>query len=90
MQKKFTSCWNIKHRHTQECLSRQEVQESDTGELICLINSDDLENGVVSNDPNADINTCICPETIRPYKARGAVWSLQKAIQYSFNQALDK
>ena len=37
-----------------------------------------------------DYNTCICPDSIRPYKAANAVWSLQKAIKHTFDKALDK
>ena len=37
-----------------------------------------------------DYHTCICPDSIRPYKANGAVWSLQKDIHVTYNRALDK
>ncbi|CAF4222645.1 unnamed protein product, partial [Rotaria sordida] len=38
-----------------------------------------------------DINIrCICPDTVRPYKDDNDQWSLQKAIQYTFNEALSK
>lgn len=58
--------------------------------LICLVNTDDLNDEVTSPDPIDDFNTCICPDTNRPYKAKDAIWSLQKAIKYTFDQALDK
>lgn len=58
--------------------------------LICMVNTDDLDDEIASPDPMDDFNTCICPETNRPYKAKNAVWSLQKAMKYTFDQALDK
>ena len=36
------------------------------------------------------INTCTCPDKIRPYKLEHELWSLQKAIQHTFNEALNK
>ena len=58
--------------------------------MICLVNSDDIDDEFKLQHPNDDYNTCICPNEIRPYKSKGVIWSLQKAIQYSFDQALDK
>jgi hypothetical protein len=55
-----------------------------------LVNTDDLEEESKSTEFMDDHNSCICPETIRPYKSKGSTWSLQKAIKYSFDQALDK
>ncbi|CAF1262765.1 unnamed protein product [Rotaria magnacalcarata] len=58
--------------------------------LICVVNTDDLDDEFNSCDTNEDYNTCICATDIRPYKSKGATWSLQKAIHYSFNQTLIK
>ena len=58
--------------------------------LICLVNSDDLNDDFNPDDPTEDYNTCICPTENRPYKAKNAVWSLQKAVEFIFHQALDK
>jgi hypothetical protein len=54
------------------------------------VNTDDLNDAVTAPDPIGDFNTCICPDTNRPYKAKDAVWSLQKAMKHTFDQALDK
>ena len=53
--------------------------------LICLINSDDLNDDYDEHHPMDDFNTCICPSNIRPYKSKNALWSLQKAIEYVFH-----
>ena len=58
--------------------------------LACLVNTDDIDDEFNPHDLTDDYNTCICPTEIRPYKAKNAVWSLQKAVEFSFSQALDK
>jgi hypothetical protein len=93
LQQYFTNHWNKTHPHTPQCLARHQpmddASESDDV-LICLVNSDDLENEFETDDATADYNTCICPDEVRPYKAKNSIWSLQKAIQFVFHQALDK
>ena len=89
----FTSQWNKQHPHTPECVARHQSldEDTDTDEcLICLVNSYDLDDEFNPQELNTDYNTCICPNEVRPYKAKGAIWSLQKAVQYTFDQALDK
>ena len=93
IQEFFTSQWNKQHPHTPECVARRQSldEDTDTDEcLICLVNSDDTDDEFKLQHPNDDYNTCICPNETRPYKAKGAIRSLQKAIQYTFDQALDK
>ncbi|CAF3729490.1 unnamed protein product, partial [Rotaria socialis] len=58
--------------------------------LVCLVNSDDLDDEFDPTHPIDDYNTCICPSEIRPYKTKNALWSLQKAVQFTFNLTLDK
>jgi hypothetical protein len=66
-----------------------DVEDSDDF-LICLVNTDDVLHDSTPMNVTDDHNTCICPDSIRPYKAKNDVWSLQKAIQFTFSQALDK
>ena len=93
IQDEFTTQWNTTHPHIPECLTRhQRDNEVDTSDeyLICCVNADDLDGEVKSNNICPNYTTCICRDTIRPYKAESEVWSLQKAIYHSFDQALDK
>ncbi|CAF4904631.1 unnamed protein product [Rotaria sp. Silwood1] len=93
LQDLFTLQWNLNHPHTNECLARHQlaVEEPTPDDvLICLIDSDDLCDEYDDDHPTNDFNTCICPDDIRPYKAKNSVWSLQKAIQFVFHEALDK
>ncbi|CAF3231871.1 unnamed protein product [Rotaria sp. Silwood2] len=93
LQDLFTRQWNSTHPHTPECLARHQpvVEESTPDDvLICLIHSDDLCDEYDDDHPTNDFNTCICPDEIRPYEAKNSVWSLQKAIQFVFHEALDK
>ena len=53
------------------------------------VNLDDLNDDFNSSRPMDDYNTCICPDVIRPYKAKHTIWSLEKAVRFIFNQALD-
>ncbi|CAF1357067.1 unnamed protein product [Rotaria sordida] len=85
--------WNKTHPHTSECLnSNHSTQDNDDSDdlLICLVNTDDLLDDSISTNRNDNINTCICPDSHRPYKAKNELWSLQKAIKVTFDQALDK
>ena len=93
LQEYLTRQWNLSHPHTNQCISHHQsvVEESSSDDvLICLINSDDLNDDYVEHHPIDDSNTCICTNDIRPYKAKHALWSLQNAIQYVFHEALDK
>ncbi|CAF1317642.1 unnamed protein product [Rotaria socialis] len=93
LQDFFNTMWNSAHPHIQACLNRHHVMEDDCSSdevLICLINSDDIDDDLKPQDSKADFNQCICPDEIRPYKTNNALWSLQKAIQMIFNKALDK
>lgn len=93
-QRQFTDYWNITHPHTSECLhqhQQSDVEHESDDVLICLINNTDLDaDAQQSNEQIENFDDCICPDTIRPYKTQNAVWSLQKAIQFIFHQALDK
>ena len=76
----FTSQWNKQHQHTPECVARhQPLDEGPDPDdcLICLVNSDDLDDEFNLQEPDVDYSTCICPNEIRSYKSKGAVWSLQ-------------
>ncbi len=96
IQSKFTDDWNNTHPHTPECLDRRQpnLDDESEGVLICLVNSDDLENDLHSMNYNSEVSSqvsmCICPDSIRPYKDSNDKWSLQKAIQFTFHKALDK
>ncbi|CAF3328907.1 unnamed protein product [Rotaria sp. Silwood2] len=93
LQKYFTKLWNQMHPHTSDCLARHQpmIDECISEDvLVCFVNSDDIDDEFNPNDPTEDYNTCICPTEIRPYKAKNAVWSLQKAVEFIFHQALDK
>ncbi len=93
LQTKFSRYWNVTHPHTQECLARHQP-EADEPEpddiLVCLVNSDDLDNEFDSMDITSDYNSCICSNEIRPYKSKNSLWSLQRAIQFVFHKALNK
>ncbi len=93
LQDEFTNYWNKTHPHSEECLARHQNTNDeliDADILICLVNSADLEDEYDSSNINDDFNTCICSDELRPYKIKNSSWKLQKAIQYIFNQALDK
>lgn len=93
LQTHFTNYWNQMHPHTTKCLTlNQPIPDEPEPDdvLICCINSTDLENNSTSINEHDDFDQCHCPDTIRPYKQKNDVWSLQKAIQHVFNQALDK
>ena len=93
LQGYFTREWNRTHPHTVDCLAHHQplVDESTSEDvLVCLVNSDDPDDEFDSSDPAEDFNICICPIELPPYKAKNAAWSLQKAIQFVFHEALDK
>ena len=93
LQEHFTRQWNLSHPHTSECIARHQfvIDESLPDDvLICLVNSDDLNDEYDERHPTDDFNTCLCPNAMRPYKAKNALWSLQKAMQYVFHEVLDK
>lgn len=93
LQERFKEYWNSRHPHTSECLHRNQPMD-DTADsddvLICLVNSNDIDNDLNAPDTTADSNSCICPDVVRPYKNNSSLWALQKAIQLTFNKALDK
>ena len=93
LQQCFTNQWNNTHPHTPDCPARHQpwVNEPVSDNiLVCLVNTDDIDDEFNPHDLTEDYNTCICPTEIRPCKAKNAVWSLQKAVEFSFSQALDK
>ena len=93
IQQIFLQQWNEQHPHTTECVNnRYTLRDNDEFDdyLICLINSDDLDNDLHTSDSTSHYSTCICPDTVRPYKDTNATWSLQKAVQHTFHKALDK
>ncbi|CAF1964654.1 unnamed protein product [Rotaria magnacalcarata] len=93
LQDSFARQWNTAHPHTADCVARHQpiVEESISADfLVCLVNSDDLDDEFDPTHPIDDYNTCICPSEIRPYKTKNALWSLQKAVQFTFNLTLDK
>ena len=56
----FTSHWNKQHPHTSECVARHQPLDEDpvTDDcLICLVNSDDIDDEFNSQDPIDDYNT---------------------------------
>ena len=58
--------------------------------LLCIVNSDDLNDDFDPTNSADDHTSCICPIEHRPYKTKNPLWSLQKAVHFVFNQALDK
>ena len=54
------------------------------------MNSDDLDNDLHSIDRTSDLTSCICPESIRPYKHPNSKWTLNKAIEFSFHKKLNE
>ena len=93
LQEKFTTYWNKTHPHTDECIAQRHHPNDDSNEddvLICLVNTDDLDEHYDVSNIYDDYSSCICPSDLRPYKIPNAVWKLQTAIHYVFNQALNK
>lgn len=93
VQDYFKLHWNRTHPHTPECIAHHSpvVDEPLPEDCIdCVVDSNDLEDDFDQRYPSDDHNTCRCPDDIRPYKQKNPMWSLQKAIQHVFHQALDK
>ncbi|CAF3331978.1 unnamed protein product [Rotaria socialis] len=89
----FAQQWNTAHPHTADCLARHQpiIEESISDDfLVCLVNSDDFDDEFDPTHPIDDYNTCICPSEIRPYKTKQALWSLPKAVEFTFDLYLDK
>ena len=89
----FACQWNRTHPHTNECVTRHqpiadELPSDDF--LVCIVNSDDLNADFDPTNPADDYTSCICPIEHRSYKTKNPSWSLQKAVRFVFNQALDK
>ncbi|CAF4190956.1 unnamed protein product [Rotaria sp. Silwood2] len=92
-QELFSQYWNNTHPHIPECLSRRQFLADEPvpdDVLICLVNTDDINDDLFPQDPTDNFPNCICPETARPYKDTHTLWSIQKAIQLIFNQILDR
>lgn len=93
LQIEFSHYWNSTHPHTEECLTHCQRLDDDLRDeniLVCFINPDDLEENSAPSNRNDNHSACICPNEICPYKTKNALWSLQTAIHYTFDQALDK
>ena len=93
LQDYFTDTWNQTHLHISSCpVQQNQVQfDSDSDvELICYVDTHDLNDDFQPKNPSYTNLPCTCPDSIRPYKDSNASWSLQKAIHYTFNEALDK
>ncbi|CAF4495105.1 unnamed protein product [Rotaria socialis] len=70
----------------------ESVQDDDKPDdsLICLVNSDDLDNDLYHMDSTSDFTFCMCPDSIRPYKNVHSMWSLKMAIRCTFNTTQDQ
>ena len=93
LQSIFTTHWNQQHPHQPECLAQLPNKNNlinSPDYLICLVAADDLDNDYHTASPHDDFSSCVCPPNVRPYKSEQALWSLQKAIHLTFNQALNK
>ena len=92
LQTTFAEQWNRTHPHHSSCpmSSLHSTDILSANELICLVDTQDLDfnSEVPSHEPDSSL--CSCPTEIRPYKTDNPLWSLQKAIYYTFNEALDK
>ena len=87
LQKIFTDHWNSTHPHTSECLSgHTDASASPIADdfLVCLVDANDLDDEFHPLDTTSDFNTCMCPDYIRPYKAKNSVWSLSDALRFTF------
>ncbi|CAF1297763.1 unnamed protein product [Didymodactylos carnosus] len=94
LQTFFTNFWNQRHPHILQCShQKQEINASsnrDALELNCHVTEMNVEDEYV-DDKHADYVSCICPKEYRPYKSNSSSnWSLQKALKFTFNCALDK
>ena len=87
LQKIFTDHWNSTHPHTSACLTRHvnpSPNSIDEDFLVCLVDTNDLEDEYHPLDTTSDFNTCLCPDHIRPYKAKNSLWSLCDALRFTF------
>ena len=94
LQQYFTKQWNDTHPYLSPCLTQKshvsiDFDSDPNVNLICYVDTYDLNTDLLSTTVKTS-NTYIRPDNIRPYKLEHEVWSLQKAIQYTFNEALNK
>ncbi|CAF4615924.1 unnamed protein product [Rotaria socialis] len=70
----------------------ESVQDDDKPDdsLICLVNSDDLDNDLYHMDSTSDFTSCMCPDSMRPYNNVHSMWSLKMAIRYTFHTTQDQ
>ena len=97
LQQRFTNRWNEQHPHSQECLdnifsfAKRSVHKDPLSRAILESDSDnEPDDDMLFADLQADSAYCICPSSSRPYKSHTAQWALQKAVEVTFNRALDK
>ena len=93
LQAYFASKWNQQHPHQPLCLathSRTPGSFNDCSTLFPSILSEDSDEEINSSSILDDSPFCICSAEIRPYKTKKPLWSLQKAIEMTFDRALDK
>ena len=102
LQSHFTSHWNDTHPHCSTCplrnqpVNTQQKLKKDTTsnlqvDLILYVDeSSDSDDFPFSPLPPKQTQSCICPDTIRPYKKDTEQWALQTAVSYIFQEALDK
>ncbi len=97
LQLYFTNYWNETHPHDTSCAIQSQPVDHDFNfdvDLICSVDSSDLDDLLfsqpVSKPKSKSTIQCTCPNDIRPYKHDNEQWSLQKAISFTFDQALDK
>ena len=91
-QQYFTDYWNQSHPHTYDGrILHQPLTTNPIPDdyLLCVVNSDDINDEFNPLNTMGDHNTCICPDDLRPYKAKNSVWSLQRAIQFIFHESLN-
>ncbi|CAF1475574.1 unnamed protein product, partial [Didymodactylos carnosus] len=102
LHNRFTNEWNKHHRHTVTCRQNKADIDLENNDCDLLYDNEqmhDLDEFVpidnhvknqLNDDENSDHKYCVCPSDHRPYKQKGASWSLQKAIKTIFNRAIDK
>ncbi|CAF1187952.1 unnamed protein product [Rotaria sordida] len=93
LQQYFTNEWNRNHPHLSPRNTQQRhiyLDPDPNLELIVNIDTNDLDDNLFPDNVRQINIRCTCPDTIRPYKNDNEQWSLQKALQYTFNEALDK
>ena len=93
LQADFAVQWNRQHPHVQDCLSNLARRSSivhHSLELICSVSADALDEDIQPHSIHDDSPFCVCPIQLRTYKLHNPAWSLQKAVQFILNVALDK